>query len=103
MRRVAWAFLVVGVVAAAAVLAVRRPQAGQLPEPTPDQYPASVPEGPLTAADLHAVRFPLVFRGYRPDDVDALLDRLAAQLPEGEQAEPAPPPVAAPAAEDSPR
>ncbi|HEY1133467.1 MAG TPA: DivIVA domain-containing protein [Nocardioides sp.] len=35
-------------------------------------------EGPLTADDLRAVRFPVVLRGYRQADVDALLARLAA-------------------------
>jgi DivIVA domain-containing protein len=34
-------------------------------------------EGPVTAEDLRRVRFSLAFRGYRMDEVDALLDRLA--------------------------
>ncbi|MBS44273.1 MAG: DivIVA domain-containing protein [Nocardioides sp.] len=33
----------------------------------------------LSADDLRRVRFPLAFRGYRMDDVDALLDRLARE------------------------
>ncbi|GAA0975909.1 hypothetical protein ENKNEFLB_03652 [Nocardioides aquaticus] len=44
-------------------------------DPAPD-VPAS---GPLTADDLRRVRFPLALRGYRMADVDALLDRLAAE------------------------
>lgn len=37
-------------------------------------------EGPLSAKDLSALRFTTAFRGYRASEVDALLDRLAAQL-----------------------
>ena len=40
--------------------------------------------GPLHAADLRRVRFSLAFRGYRMSEVDALLDRLAAQLESSE-------------------
>lgn len=37
-------------------------------------------EGPLSAADLRSIRFTNALRGYRASEVDALLDRLAAQL-----------------------
>jgi DivIVA domain-containing protein len=37
-------------------------------------------DGPLTARDLRAVRFSTAVRGYRMSEVDALLDRLAAEL-----------------------
>ena len=37
-------------------------------------------EGPLTAGDLAKVRFTSAFRGYRASEVDALIDRLTAQL-----------------------
>lgn len=40
----------------------------------------------LTAADLHAAVFPVAVRGYRMSDVDAMLERLAAQLEQQEQA-----------------
>lgn len=40
-------------------------------------------EGPLKAEDLTKVRFSTVFRGYRASEVDALLDRLSAQLDSG--------------------
>ena len=36
-------------------------------------------DGPLGAEDLRRVRFSLAFRGYRMSEVDALLDRLAAE------------------------
>ena len=46
-----------------------------------DRPDAVVPAGrPLTGADLKAVRFSTAVRGYRASEVDALLDRLAAQL-----------------------
>jgi DivIVA domain-containing protein len=77
---VLFAVLVVAVIGGAVLVALRFPQAGQLPEAAPDQAVAGGPaEGPWTADDLRRVRFPVVFRGYRMADVDALLDRLAEQ------------------------
>lgn len=49
-----------------------------------DRPDVVVPDGPLTGADLQRVRFSLAFRGYRMSEVDALLDRLAAQVDGGE-------------------
>jgi DivIVA domain-containing protein len=43
---------------------------------------APLPEGPVDADALAAVQFPVVVRGYRMDAVDAVLDRLAAELAE---------------------
>lgn len=45
----------------------------------PDATPG-LPPGPIGPADLAAARFDLGFRGYRMDQVDALLDRLSQQL-----------------------
>ena len=46
-----------------------------------DRPDAVVPvDRPLTGADLRAVRFTTAVRGYRASEVDALLERLAAQL-----------------------
>jgi DivIVA domain-containing protein len=47
--------------------------AGSTPDP-------GLPPGPLTAADLERVRFAPALRGYRMDQVEALLDRLRDQL-----------------------
>ena len=47
-------------------------------------------ERPVTGADLRSLRFNTALRGYRASEVDALLDRLAAQL--DEQAGPDRPP-----------
>lgn len=85
-----FALMVVAVIAGAAVVAVRWPTAGQLPEPTTDQMPTLVPEAQLTAAHLAAVRFPVVVRGYRMEDVDALLGRLSDQLQHQEPIDEAP-------------
>lgn len=45
-----------------------------------DRVDVLVPAGRIGADDLRRVRFPLAFRGYRMAEVDALLDRLAAQF-----------------------
>jgi DivIVA domain-containing protein len=51
-------------------------------EPAPvDAPPPGLPtDGPLTAADIAGLRFRVVLRGYRMDEVDEALDRLAAEL-----------------------
>lgn len=41
-------------------------------------------DGPVRAEDLRRVRFSLAFRGYRMDEVDALLDRLAREREAGQ-------------------
>jgi DivIVA domain-containing protein len=67
---------VVGVVAAVVVGAVH----GGLDEPASTLPPSGLPEGDLVPEDLAAVRFSLGFRGYRMDEVDAVLDRAQAEL-----------------------
>lgn len=78
-----WVFaaLIVLVLGGVAVVAAGR---GEPMSPAYDDRPdALVPaDRPLVAADLKRVRFSLAFRGYRMSEVDALLERLAAQLPE---------------------
>lgn len=83
---VVFALLVLGVVVAGAVLVVKSPTPHVAPTEMPSPT-AGLPT-PVTSADLRQVRFPVVFRGYRMDEVDALLARLAAQL------EPSDPPMA---------
>ena len=64
----------------AAVLATRDgPGMAPAPQDLPD---LALPEGPLTASDVHAVRFSQAPRCYRMAEVDAVLDRLAAELAE---------------------
>lgn len=49
--------------------------------PSEAEQPITVlPPGPVAAADLEALRLPVVFRGYRMEVVEALLDRLEEEL-----------------------
>jgi DivIVA domain-containing protein len=74
-----FAILVVALIGGVAVVASGR--GGSMAEVYDDRPDAEVPaDGPLTAADLRRVRFSTAFRGYRMAEVDALLDRLAAEL-----------------------
>lgn len=51
-----------------------------LADAPPDRPDLDLPETPLTATDVEAVRFSMAPRGYRMDEVDAVLARLAAEL-----------------------
>ena len=74
-----FAILIVGLIGGVAVVASGRD--GSMSEVFDDRPDAEVPaEGPLTALDLRRVTFSTALRGYRMSEVDALLDRLAAQL-----------------------
>lgn len=70
--------LTLAVVAVIAVVAVGRGDA--LPDPVVDRAPLGLPDGPLDAQALEHLRFSLGFRGYRMDQVDEVLDRLAGEL-----------------------
>jgi DivIVA domain-containing protein len=87
-----FAFLIVAVMGVVAVVASGR--GGSMAETYDDRPDSRVQaDGPLTAADLRSVRFSTAFRGYRMSEVDALLDRLAAELtplPTGQTTETAP-------------
>ncbi len=81
-----WLFAVVAVVVMGVAAIVATGRGGGLAEVHDDRPDASVPtDGPLTAADLRAVRFTTAVRGYRTAEVDALLDRLAWELEERAQ------------------
>jgi DivIVA domain-containing protein len=76
-------FLLVGVavIAAVAMLAVGR--LGELPDSEPDRPPVLLPEDRLVdSRDVDDVRFAVGMRGYRMDEVDDVLDRLAADIAE---------------------
>jgi DivIVA domain-containing protein len=74
-----FAILVVAVIGVVAVVATGR--GGAMAETFDDRPDSRVQaDGPLTAQDLRRVRFSTAFRGYRMSEVDALLDRLAAEL-----------------------
>jgi DivIVA domain-containing protein len=63
---------------AAAVVATRG--GGELADAPPDAADVGLPDGPLRASDVEALRFPLAVRGYRMAEVDAALERLADEL-----------------------
>ena len=72
------AFVVVALMGVIAVVATGR--GGSMAETFDDRPDSRVQaDGPLTAQDLRRVRFSTAFRGYRMSEVDALLDRLAAE------------------------
>lgn len=76
-----WFFAVLIVLVIGAVAVVASGRGGSLAQAYDDRPDARVQaEGPLTARDLRGVRFTTAFRGYRMSEVDALLDRLAAEL-----------------------
>lgn len=71
--------LVILVIGGAAVAAAGRVDG--LAEEHPDRPDVVVPsDRPMRGDDLREVRFTSAVRGYRMDEVDALLERLAAQL-----------------------
>lgn len=74
-----FAFVIVAVLSVVAVVATGR--GGAMTETFDDRPDSRVPaDGPLTAADVRRVRFTTAFRGYRMSEVDALLDRLSAEM-----------------------
>jgi DivIVA domain-containing protein len=78
---------VLGVAALVVIVGLALAVAGRLPEvpqPTRERFTAHLPTSP-TLADLDALRFPVVFRGYRMEDVDAALLALRARIAELEQ------------------
>ncbi|MBA3311049.1 MAG: DivIVA domain-containing protein [Nocardioidaceae bacterium] len=74
-----WVVVLVVIIGAIAVVAVGRDDA--MADVYDDRPDTTIPTGrPLTAADIRAVRFTTGLRGYRMDEVDALLARLEADL-----------------------
>jgi DivIVA domain-containing protein len=85
-----WFFAVLLVVGIGIVAVVATGRGGELAEEHADRPVVALPtERPLSADDLLEVRFTTALRGYRMDEVDALLDRLAEELRARET--PAPP------------
>lgn len=82
-----WLFAVLAVLAMGAVAVVAAGRGAPMVEEYGDRVDSTVPaDGPVTADDLRRIRFPLALRGYRMQEVDALLDRLAAEREETERA-----------------
>lgn len=75
-----WVFAILTVLALGAIAIVASGRGTPMERAYDDRPDAVVPaEGRLSADDLRRVRFSLAFRGYRMSEVDALLDRLAAE------------------------
>src|SRR5512134_2802359 len=75
-----WLFAILIVLAMGGVALLAAGKGAPLAEVYDDRPDALVPAtGPLTGEDLRRVRFSIALRGYRMSEVDALLDRLAAE------------------------
>lgn len=72
--------VVLGLLVAVAFVAGGRGDA--MSDEPPLSAPGLDPQAPPTAADLQRLRLPVVLRGYRMADVDAVLDRTADRLGE---------------------
>ena len=76
-------YIVFVVVAAVVVFAVAAAAVGHgdgLEEPFPDMERPYLPDGKVEPVDIDDVHFAVTFRGYRMDQVDSVLDRLAEEL-----------------------
>lgn len=81
---------VVLVLFVAAVVATREDQAmADAPQDLPD---LDLPDRPLGPQDVAGLRFSMAPRGYRMSEVDAVLDRLAAELADRDRRLSPPPP-----------
>ncbi len=72
------ALVVAGIVFGVVAFALGREPG--LSEPEPDSVAEALPAHPLSADDIDRVRFDVVVRGYRMDQVGALLDRVVGDL-----------------------
>jgi len=78
-----WFFAILIVIAMGGVAAVAAGYGRPMPEVYDDRPDALVPAGrALRGDDLRRVRFSTAVAGYRMSEVDALLERLAAELEE---------------------
>lgn len=75
-----WLMVVVVAVVVFATAGVAAGAGGTLGDVAADPRPLGNHEGPVEAADLVELRFPVTLRGYRMDSVDSVLDRLGEEL-----------------------
>ncbi len=73
-------FLLTLAVVAGVVAAVAGRLPGGMPAPATTVPPVRLPDGPITGADVDQLRFVPALRGYRMDQVDDTLDRLAREV-----------------------
>jgi DivIVA domain-containing protein len=108
---VIWLWVVIAIVLLGGVAVVASGQGDAMRDVHDDRPDSLIPRYQrLTSADIRAVRFSTGFRGYRMDEVDALLARVEAELAiiSGDEERPPPPdepdaanPAAADAADDA--
>jgi DivIVA domain-containing protein len=78
---VAFVFMLAAIVVIAVVALLAVGRLGELPDTEPDRAPLALPEDrALAKADVDDVRFAVGLRGYRMDEVDEVLDRLAGEV-----------------------
>ncbi|GAA2110594.1 hypothetical protein GCM10009841_32780 [Microlunatus panaciterrae] len=76
-----WVIAVVVIVALGVAAVAAAGGLGEMSrEPVRDVYRQDLPDRPLTAQDLAGLRFGVSLRGYAMGQVDAILDRLAAEI-----------------------
>ena len=74
-------FMLAGIVVIVVVGLLAVGRLGELPEAEVDRAPLALPEDrPLGRDDVDHVRFAVGVRGYRMDEVDDVLDRLAGEV-----------------------
>lgn len=79
----AFVYVVAGIVLIAVVALLAVGRLGELPDVEPDRPPLALPDDRmLERSDVDAVRFAVGLRGYRMDEVDDVLDRLAVEVSE---------------------
>lgn len=93
----AWVFALLALVLLVALGLVIAGRLPAVPQPTDGPQTLTLP-AETTAADLDALRFPVVFRGYRMQDVDAALLILRQRIEQLESTEATVTPDAAPVA-----
>lgn len=80
-----WVFAILVGLVLGVVATVAAGRVGHLPPAESRLGAVPPPEGPLDAESLRTVRFSLAVRGYRMDEVDALLDRVAREMERREE------------------
>lgn len=70
--------ILVGAITAIALVATGR--ISRPPQGLHDQRPTYLPDAPVTSESLDRVRFSMAFRGYRMDQVDALVSQMRTTL-----------------------
>lgn len=86
-----WFLAIVMVLVLGGIAVVAAGAGGAMQPVHPDRPDATVPaDRMLTPEDLRAVRFSVGVRGYRMDEVDTLLERLAEELAQRDAQPPTP-------------